>query len=441
MSTATVTPQATSDPFASIAQPVQSAQTSDPFATIAQPVNQQPNDYLSKTEDFLGTATSGVEKGVGDLWDMAKSLPGSIYHSLPPVALADSVKQTLPVIDSYEKARASGASITDALSAANQKAKDQEVIVRAVKERAAEFQKNPTMETARGLTDLAGLVAVHYLTGGAGAEVEGLEGAADVGGAAEPEAAATAEPGIVKQVLQGAKAAQPGTQAAVRSGVQASSEAAGTADESLAANITNTPIVNGGNTVVDEPLATLREQEQAAYNKMDETAGFDVKAEKEQLANDQYKLKQLGNTDADITQRGNLIESINDSQDRIAEASQKMQDAGIDPSTADTLHQQRMAGQDFRKSLIKNTNAGSGDLNIDGLLNDAKNLQNSKYGNRLEQFMGKDGAAKYVDQLQQMQKLGASAVKANKLAKLVGGWAAGGVVGGVAASLGYEALK
>src|SRR5439155_491337 len=81
---------------------------------------------------------------------------------------------------------------------------------------------------------------------------------------------------------------------------------------------------------------------------------FDVKAEKQQLSNDQYKLKQLGNTDADLTQKGKLIEAINDSTDRIKDAETKLQDAGIDPKAADLLHRQRMAGQEFRKVLIKN---------------------------------------------------------------------------------------
>jgi hypothetical protein len=58
-------------------------------------------------------------------------------------------------------------------------------------------------------------------------------------------------------------------------------------------------------------LSSLQKTEETAYQKVDSTVGFDLKAEKAQLANDQYKLSQLGNTDSDITQRGNLIEAIN----------------------------------------------------------------------------------------------------------------------------------
>jgi hypothetical protein len=183
-------------------------------------------------------------------------------------------------------------------------------------------------------------------------------------------------------------------------------------------------------------LATLKSNEASVYKTMDETTGLDVKAEKDQLANDQYKLKQLGNTDADVQQRGNLIESINDSEQRIADAETKMKAAGIDPKAADAMHQQRMAGQDFRKSLIKNTNPADGSVNVQGLLKDAKNLRFSKYGDRLEQFFGSKGDAdSYVAALQKADQEGVHALKTQKVAKLVAGAAALVLGGGTIAKL------
>jgi hypothetical protein len=225
----------------------------------------------------------------------------------------------------------------------------------------------------------------------------------------------------VQGVLKGKDVAQPSAVAAIRTGTQAATEAAGTADESLTAGIQNKPLVEGHNTVLDDHLSKLSENEKAAYKTVDDTAGFDVKAEKFQLANDQYKLKQLGNTDADVQQRGNLIESINDSEQRIADAETKMKAAGIDPKAADAIHQQRMAGQDFKKSLIKNTNPADQSVNVQGLLKDAKNLQFSKYGDRLEQFFGsKDAANSYVTELQNADQMGVHALKAQKVAAFVG---------------------
>jgi len=247
-------------------------------------------------------------------------------------------------------------------------------------------------------------------------------------------------PGIVRQIVKGPKVAQPGAQEAVRGAVRASAETAGTADESLAANIENQPILKGGQTVLDEQLDALEQSKKVAYKKVDDTVGFDLKAEKQQLANDKYKLSQLGNTDADVTQRGNLIEAINDSTDRIAEAEGKLKKTGIDPREADTANQRWMAGKDFRKALVKNTNA-DGSVNVDGLLKDSKNLRNKivngKPTDRLQQFMGPVGADKYMEELQKMQELGAHAMKARKVAAIIGVPLASTVGGGLA----YKAVK
>jgi hypothetical protein len=219
------------------------------------------------------------------------------------------------------------------------------------------------------------------------------------------------KPGIVKQVMQGEKVAQPPAQAAIRQGVQSST----TADTEGQA------LIEGNKTIVDDHLADLKTREQAAYKKVDDAAGFDVKAEKAQLANDQYKLKQLGNTDADVTQRGNLIESINDSTDRISQAEAKLKEAGIDPDEADAIHKQRMAGGDFKKALIQNVSSDGQSVNVDGLLNAAKKLRFSKYGDRLEQFMGsKENADTFMNQLESAQKLGVHAMKAQRVAKWLG---------------------
>lgn len=175
---------------------------------------------------------------------------------------------------------------------------------------------------------------------------------------------------------------------------------------------------------------------------MDEAAGFDVKAEKAQLSNDQYKLKQLGNTEADIAQKDKLTASIKDSQARISDAEAKMQDAGIDPTEADALHKQRMAGTDFRKALIQNASSDGQTLNVNGLLNASKKLQFSKYGNRLEQFFGSPEAAdNFMSDLEQAQKTGASAAAKHAFAMSAIRKALYSVGGGAGIALGYAALK
>ena len=94
-----------------------------------------------------------------------------------------------------------------------------------------------------------------------------------------------------------------------------------------------------------------------------------------------------------------------------------MKEAGIDPDAADVIHKQRMAGNDFRKALIKNTSADGQSVNVDGMLKASKALRFAKYGDRLEQFLGsKEAADSFMSDLQQAQELGAHAVKAHKVA-------------------------
>ena len=399
---------------------------------------------------ILAAIGEGSGEALGDIWDAVKGLPGGILHSLPPVQFHDTIKQAVPIFQAYEQARSSGKGVWDSMRQANEVAKQHDAAQQALQTRIDEFKKKPGAATVRAIANAATVAATIY-DGGAlsPANTELPAGVAEANAAARTAAESTtaesavpeaeSQPGIVQQIVKGKKVAQPGAEAAVRKGVQSSTEAAGTADESVAANIENQPVLKGNQSIVDEPLSALKEKESALYKKVDDAVGFDLKAEKAQLANDKYKLSQLGNTDADITQRGNLTEAINDSTDRIAQAEAKLKDAGIDPKAADAAHQQRMAGQDFKKALVKNTNS-DGSINVDGFLKDAKNLRFSKYGDRLGQFMGNNGADAFVSKLEQMQKLGAHAMKTQQIAVWLGKYVLPEVAGGALAT-GYALSK
>lgn len=222
--------------------------------------------------------------------------------------------------------------------------------------------------------------------------------------AAAPASSTASDPSIVQKVMKGKGVAQAPAQQAIRSSVGASAD---------------TPILQGDQTIVDEPLNALETAKKTAYSKMDKAAGFDVKAEETQLKNDLYKRQQLGNTDADVAQRAKLDASITDSQQRLADAQGKMSAAGIDPNEAKTLNTQWKAGQDIKKIIVKNTSADGTTVKVDSLLNDLKKAQFSKYGNRVEQFLGTDAGGKLMGDLMQAQKVGASAVKMQTIAKRI----------------------
>ena len=393
---------------------------------------------------------TGLGEAAGDVWDAVKSTVNPLNTGLAGATTQafDHIKEAVPLFQTYEKARANGKTVIESLGAANAKAKQIHDAQDVVKQRVDEFKKNPTVAATRAVADAAALAATMW-TGepleapAASAEAQAAGAVTHVFDPATETLTPVPKPGIIQQVLKGEKVAQPAAQQAVRQAVQNSAEAAGTADESVASSIRTQPLLEGNATVVDEHLSALQKQEQAAYAKMDEAAGFDVKAERAQLGNDQYKLKQLGNTEADITQRGNLIESINDSEARIADAEAKMKAAGIDSDAADAIHKQRMAGNDFRKALIKNTSADGQSVNVDGMLKASKALRFAKYGDRLEQFLGsKEAADGFMSDLQQAQETGARALKAQNIAKMVIRYLphAIGAIGGVGAAT-YELTK
>lgn len=221
--------------------------------------------------------------------------------------------------------------------------------------------------------------------------------------------AAEGAPGLIKQAIQGKNVAQGPAKAAIRAATGAEEDAA---------------LLEGNKTILDDRINSLAQKEKAAYKVLDDKAGFDVKEAKIRLKNDQYKIKQLGNTEADQNAREKLTAAIKDTSDRIA-------NAGVDTSEADNLHKSRKAGEEVKKLLVRNLSSDGQTVNVDGFLRGAKNLRAiSKYGDRLEQFYGKEGADALMQSLEDAQKVGAKAVTVQKIAKVIGGSLASGVAGG-----------
>lgn len=228
----------------------------------------------------------------------------------------------------------------------------------------------------------------------------------------------------------GSEVAQPAATAAVREGV-----AAGTPATVGPVALPTKPIIEGSETILDDPLQTLQSKTKSAYQQVDQTVGFDLKEAKLGLKNDQYNLAQLGNTPADQAARKTLQASIDDSTARIADAETKLKSAGIDPKAADALNTSFKAGQDFKNILVRNT-APDGTVNVDTLLKQSKMLRFSKRGDRLAQFMGPQAADTYMAQLEAAQKAGVHAMKMQKLAK----WATGLALTGLGIGAGAGAI-
>jgi hypothetical protein len=374
----------------------------------------------------LSNIGGGIADAASDVWGAVKNTvsPKAIWDSLPPVQLADSTEQVLPLINEYEKSRASGGSISDAIKAADATARQHASNIHPIDQVVAAFKANPTRATARTLTDAAALASSMFF----GAEGASVAPEAEVAPAAEAVAATKPE-GILSRInpFRTAKeaklaASQPGAAGAVRTVAGAGAD---------------TPILQGDTTVLDDSLNSLATNKAAAYKKIDDTVGFDLKAEKLKLKDTQYAVKQPG---ADTA---GLQAEINDSTKRIADANTKLAAAKIDPKSGDVLNTSWEAGKSFKNVLTRAT-APDGSINVDQLLSGSKNLRFNKWGDRLAQFMGKGDvdagkplADAYIEQLQGAQKAGVHAMKVNNISKWVGG-----IMGSSALGTGtYEGVK
>jgi hypothetical protein len=224
-------------------------------------------------------------------------------------------------------------------------------------------------------------------------------------------------------------------EAAVRGGVDSAATTQGVPRASAGRAILNA--TDGGTTVVDEPLQSLATKEKAAYKRLDDASGFDLKAAKDQLKLDQRAAKQPGVTPENLKTIQNRIA---DTTDHITQAEKNLTDQGIDPKEGDRIHTARMAGQDFKAKLIQSTD-DAGNVDVDKLLAKGKMLRFSKYGDRLTQFMGKEGADAFMNDLQDAQKAGIKSVNRNVIAGKIAKWVGGAVVTGAAGAAGYEAVK
>jgi hypothetical protein len=198
------------------------------------------------------------------------------------------------------------------------------------------------------------------------------------------------------------------------------------------------PVIEGATSIVDDMLAKTGVQKDVAYKQIDDMVGFDLKAEKQKLADTRYAIKQPG---ADVE---GLQAEIDASTRQIADANKKLVEAGINPKVADQLNTAWEATKQFKNDIVRSTSS-DGTINVKQLLNRGKNLRfNPRYGDRLAQAFGKGDASagkaiadEYMRGLEAAQKAGVDAFKSQRF-KL---WL-GGILGGAAITTGgVEGVK
>jgi len=445
------------DPLAQLGVPATPAANADPLASLGVSAasssgsSQTPppsQGVLSTLADTGADVAAGVVKGAGD----TVSGVSHLLNKIPGIGETLAPSAGVGALDQLDTSKNTAQSVGKGIEGIAEFAAGDEALEGAAKasKLVALAQKYPliakTLDMATAHPWLAKIItegAKGATVGGAegtvkgaqknrpasgaaiGAATGGLTGAAVGSAVGAVDALKSMKVNPFRAILEGKGVAQEPAEAALRQGVQESAQAAGVAPAAQAGIAAN-PVLAGNETVLDEPLQLIASKEKKAYQAVDKTVGFDLKEAKLGLKNDQYNLQQLGNTPADQAARKTLTESINDSTSRINQAESKLKAAGIDPKAADQIHTARMAGEDFKKAIVRTT-APDGTINVDQLLKQSKTLRFTKRGDRLAQFMGPKAADAYMQELQAAQEAGVHAMKVQKIAKWVGGLAASGL--------------
>lgn len=230
------------------------------------------------------------------------------------------------------------------------------------------------------------------------------------------------DPGFIQQVWQGEKVNQAPAQAATRAAVQAGGDEVGLSTVQPA----------GIRTLAEEPINVVNGLKKTLYGQVDQAAGTDLKSlyDKLDAINDKIDLEASGSPEESRleAQRTSQMQTIDDAK---AVAKTKGVDVDQTLAKADALHTREMALRDVQKGFLKNVNivegsAASGTpetVKVDSAVKALQKLQdNTKYGApRLEQAFGKAGAKQLLDDMYAAQRLGAHAMKVQKIA----GWISG----------------
>ena len=429
------------------------------------PVNTGTTNTPDKPSSLTwGNVGSGVVAGLGDVGRVALGMvPGgpaetgilkSVWDNLPPVKLANSVKQTLPLIDAYEKSRASGASISDSIKAANDTGLQHISNISPLSAVVAAFHANPTRETARALTDAAALAA-SLLVGG-GAAREAAASTPEVAAAA-PEASAAVEPTAVPEAADFGSASKPGLVQNVKSLVHSATASPAEVGETAAQPIAQAGVQSVAPTVGPSlrsgiDVQTPFSEAKTLYQTVDNAAKTNFK--------DLYTKLDAAQDDARLAASGSPEEAkaqlnIKNTQDAIDDAKAIAAKSGV-PDVDKTLAQAdakftvAQANKDFNSKFFGSQGVVQGNvahgapetINIDKAIDVLENMDKpNKYGaSRLQQTsLGKDGAFKLKQALYDAQQAGKTAMDARSLRNTILKWT--GIGGSAVLGLGYELTK
>ena len=194
--------------------------------------NETDADVAKRQSPIATGVGTGLEELSSPLLHPIDSAIAAVKSSIPGTQMVNSFKQAIPMFRAFHDALSQGKSLHEAIVAANDYATRQEKSSSNLAQAIADYEKTPSTQTADNLKQAAAHVgtlalgtAAQIAAGGVGATAEAAPEDVLQARMAALRGEAPAQPGIIQQVRQGAKVAQPGAQAAVKEGVAASEEA------------------------------------------------------------------------------------------------------------------------------------------------------------------------------------------------------------------------
>lgn len=302
-------------------------------------------------------------------------------------------------------------------------------------------------EGSRPGGNLAGPLTKDVLTAGLVVAPEFAEGGAFAPAASAAAPAAPAATSLrvnpFRAAVSGEKAVQPAAQRIMAEGAQAAAADSGVPAASVA---------GGLRTYLDEPIANVAARERVTYDTLNKAAKVDMK----NLYEREAELEDAIDDPTNIVAKPKLNVELQRTRMQIANGESAAQNSGIDAQkilkTAKADTQQRYALEDLKKKVFNNENIVSGNraaqqpesINIDKAISEVEKMDKpSKFApsgspSRLEQALGKDGAAKFKTDLYAAQKAGQKAASIHTVSKWIGGILGTGLLGAGAYEAGHQ---
>lgn len=382
---------------------------------------------------------NGLAEAGQDIWGAVKS---TVSHPIDGISngglvgsgkdLYRNIKESIPVIQAYENARASGKGIMDSLSAANDQAAKQDQATQMLKQRIDEFKKNPTQATTRAVGDAAALAtsiwagnevtgAIAPETAATTADATGAETATAEDTMAESEAPESVNPTTTDNPIE-----QAAQDRAAKSGLKEGySGKSGWYDERDNIQDTIQSDIRGSMSDVAEDAGVEAQNPQsirdvaeatadqvlakskAAYAQLDEASGGRWQRFDDQLSNIRDKMKEVAGVDDD--KYAQLEDKQSDIETSQAQLIEDLKASGkVDPALADeaaATYKQAQALYDV-DAQIKASTTGRAGVSIEPMdggptetIDTAKlapRLHKLYDRGRLQQAVGEDTAYKMI---------------------------------------------